>query len=333
MSKDPFDVVAIPNREAARAALASALGAASIAALTPVSGGASGASVYRVESRNRLYLLRIEGPADPLLPRNPHRHACTRLAADAGVAPAVHHLDDGLMVADFVEHRPLGSFPGGALGLAAAFGELLNRLQALPGFPQLVYYPDLLTRMLGQMNRSGAFAPGLFDRHVERLATIRAVLDRQPANLVSSHNDPHPGNILFDGSRLWLIDWEAAYRNHPLVDVAIALDNLAGSPELEDALLEAWLGRPADDEVRSQLALVRPLPRLYYACFLLNGAAAKPRPAEDAELSSLSIGAFQQAIRDGRLTPGTPQAAHSLGKIYLDGFLTGAPVPPLAAGG
>ena len=302
MSKDPFDAIAAANREAARSALASTLGAASIAALTPVSGGASGASVYRVESGDRRYLMRIEGPEDPLLPRNPHRHACTRLAADAGVAPAVHHLDGGVMVTDFIEHRPLESFPGGALGLAVAFGELLNRLQALPGFPQLVYYPDLLTRMLGQLSRSGLFAPSLLDRHVERLAGIRAVLDRQPANLVSSHNDPHPGNILFDGARLWLIDWEAAYRNHPLVDVAIALDNLAGSPELEETVIEAWLGRPADDEVRSQLALVRPLPRLYYACFLLNGAAAQ-----------------------------TPQAA--LGELYLDGFLTGAAVPPLADGG
>ena len=306
MTNDLFEAVPTAHRHAARLALANVLGGAPIAALTPVSGGASGASVFRVEGEGRRYLMRIEGPEDALLPRNPHRHACTRLAADAGVAPAVHHLDEvsGVMVTDFIEHQPLQSFPGGALGLARAVGELLNRLQALQGFPQLVYYPDLLTRMLGQLSRSDVFAPGLLDRHVERLAGIRAVLDRQPASLASSHNDPHPGNILFDGARLWLIDWETAYRNHPLVDVAIALDNLAATPDLEEALIEAWLGRPADDEVRSQLALVRPLPRLYYACFLLNGAAAQ-----------------------------TPPAAHSLGKLYLDGFLTGAAVPPLADGG
>jgi hypothetical protein len=40
---------------------------------------------------------------------------------------------------------------------------------------------------------------------------------------VSSHNDPVPANILFDGRRPWLIDWEWAYRNDPLVDVAIVL--------------------------------------------------------------------------------------------------------------
>ena len=43
-----------------------------------------------------------------------------------------------------------------------------------------------------------------------------------------------PSNILFDGERLWLIDWESAYRNDPLVDVAIVSDSFALSLELED---------------------------------------------------------------------------------------------------
>lgn len=32
------------------------------------------------------------------------------------------------------------------------------------------------------------------------------------ARSVSSHNDTLPANILFDGKRLWMIDWESAYR-------------------------------------------------------------------------------------------------------------------------
>lgn len=331
MSNDPFEIVAKAHRDSARLALA-ALGSAPTKTIDPIYGGASGASLFRVEVGGLRYLLRIEGPASPLLPRNPHRHACTLLAADAGVAPAVYHLDEasGVVVTDFVEQRPLQSFPGGPKALANAVGELLSRLQAAPAFPQLVYYPDLLTRMLGHLNQAGIFAAGLLDEHVERLASIRAVLDRETTSLVSSHNDPHPGNILFDGARLWLIDWEAAYRNHPLVDVTIALDNLAASPELEGVLLGAWLGRPVDHEIRARLALVRPLTRLYYACFLLNAAATDPRPAADADLSSPSIGEFQRSLLDGRLEPNTPQAAHSLGKMYLNGFLTGAPTPALS---
>ncbi|MDP3852696.1 phosphotransferase [Phenylobacterium sp.] len=331
MSKDPFEIIAKSHRDSARSALA-ALGSAPIKTIDPVYGGASGASIFRVEAGGERFLMRVEGPASPLLPRNPHRHACTHLAADAGVAPAVHYLDEtsGVVVTDFVEQRPLHSFPGGASALARAVGDLLRRLQTAPAFPQLVYYPDLLTRMLGRLREAGIFASGLLDEHVARLATIRAVLDRETTSLVSSHNDPHSGNILFDGARLWLIDWEAAYRNHPLVDVAIALDNLAASPDLEDALLGAWLGRRADEEIRAQLALVRPLTRLYYACFLLNAAATEPQATAGDDLSSPSIGEFQQALLDGRLKPNTPKAMHRLGKMYLNGFLTGAPTPALS---
>ena len=72
---------------------------------------------------------------------------------------------------------------------------------------------------------------------------LREAYDAGSTRLVSSHNDPVPSNILFDGERLWLIDWESACRNDPLVDVAIVLDHLARSPELEDVLLQG-LARP-----------------------------------------------------------------------------------------
>ena len=67
---------------------------------------------------------------------------------------------------------------------------------------------------------SGLFAPGLLDRHQKGFERIREAYPWDAAALVSSHNDPNPANILFDGERLWLIDWETAYRNDPLVDVA-----------------------------------------------------------------------------------------------------------------
>ena len=85
--------------------------------------------------------------------------------------------------------------------------------------------------------------PGVLDPHVARLEQLREAYDAGLAGLVSSHNDPVPSNILFDGKRLWLIDWESAYRNDPLVDVAIVLDNLARSPELEDRFARG-LARP-----------------------------------------------------------------------------------------
>jgi aminoglycoside phosphotransferase (APT) family kinase protein len=69
--------------------------------------------------------------------------------------------------------------------------------------------------------RTGLFAPGVLDAYTEHLARIREIYVWDSEKSVSSHNDPLPNNILFDGERLWMIDWESAYRNDPLVDVAI----------------------------------------------------------------------------------------------------------------
>lgn len=327
MAADVFAIVAPAHREFARSAAAQAFGRMPVERIDLVSGGASGASVLRAQIGGRPYLIRVEGPATALLPRNPHRYACTQIAAAAGLAPEIHHLDeaDGVLVTDFVEHRRFGSFPGGSPALARALGELLARLQTRTKFPRLVYYPDLLTRMLGQVREGKVFATGLLDEHAEHLARLRREYDREETLDVSSHNDPNPSNILFDGARLWLIDWEAAYRNDPLVDVSILLDSFAPTPELEERLLSAWLGRAPDEQVRARLATVRAFTRLYYACFLLTAALADPDSLPDGDLSAPTPIELKRVLSDGTLKPGTRELARTFGKVYLRGFLSGDP--------
>ncbi|CAN5126997.1 hypothetical protein BH10PSE6_BH10PSE6_34550 [soil metagenome] len=177
------------------------------------------------------------------------------------------------------------------------------------------------------MRRTGLFAAGLLDRHVDRLEDLSAAYAAEPPSPVSSHNDPVPGNILFDGTRLWLIDWESAYRNDPLVDVAIVLDNLAPSPGLEEILLQAWLGRAPDEAIRTRLAVIRALTRLYYAGVFLSASATPPRAAPEDNLSAPTLAEFESEIRAGQLVRGTPATTYIMGKMYLDGFLTGAAVP------
>jgi thiamine kinase-like enzyme len=90
-------------------------------------------------------------------------------------------------------------------------------------FQSFVAYPDMVDSLWRWVCQTGLFAPGLLDPYTERLAHIRETYIWEPANLVSSHSDPVPLNILFDGNRLWLIDWENAFRNDPLVDRERAL--------------------------------------------------------------------------------------------------------------
>ena len=324
---DKFGIVPDEKREAARAALTAALGAVAINAIRPVTGGVSGALVFRVAAGDRRYLLRMEGPPSPL--RNPHQYVSMRIAAEAGLAPRIHYLDDDarIVVTDFIEDMRLEDYPDGPRGLTQAVGRMLRQVQALPTFPRFVDYPDIVGRLWAHVCRAGLFADGLLDVYSERLAEICDAYVWDPDKSVSSHNDFLPRNLLFDGKRLWLIDWETAYRNDRLVDVVTTLDNFAPTPELEEVLLQEWCGHSPDSEIRERLALVRALTRIYYAGVLFSASALGVREAPCSDLSALPHAAFEQAIRKGRLKPETPDTSHALGKMYLASFLSGE-VPP-----
>jgi aminoglycoside phosphotransferase (APT) family kinase protein len=318
-----------PHHDRVRAAIRAAFGSVPVDAVTPIAGGASGAFPFRVEARGRAYVVRVEGPASPL--RNPHQYKSMRIAAEAGIAPRLYYVDEEARVAvmDFIVERPWSAFPGGAPGWAQAIGALLRRLQGTTPFPRFVDYPDIVGRLWAWVCSTGLFASGVLDPVTERLQRLGDGYLWDPAHSVSSHNDLVPRNVLFDGTRLWLIDWESAYRNDPLVDVAIALDQFAPLPEGESRLLGAWLGHAPDAATSARLVLVRAFTRLYYAGVLLSASAAASGAVGDRDLSAPTMAEFHRAIRAGSLSSGTAAFKHVLGKMYLAAFMTGMSPPDL----
>ena len=327
MNDGAFAVLPEARREIVRQALVAAFGKVPVDAITPLAGGATSAMPCRVDIGGRRYLLRVEGVPSPL--RNPHQYEAMRIAAAVGIAPPIHYIDEASRVAviDFVAPQPLAAFPGGPPALVQALAALLRRLQAAPAFPHFVDYPDIVARLFAHVRRTGLFAAGLLDPHVERLERLSEIYAAGATHLVSSHNDLIPSNILFDGERLWLIDWESACRNDPLVEVSTLRDTLANSAELQDALLQAWLGHKPGQAALDRLAVVRALTRLYYAGVFLSASAASNWTTGETDLSAPGLDEFQLSVRDGRFVRGAPQTKHVLGKMFLAAFYSGVPAP------
>jgi hypothetical protein len=253
-----------------------------------------------------------------------------RIAADAGIAPPVLYINeaDRVAVVDFIAHQPLRLYPGRPLGRAQALGTLLRELRSTPIFPYYIDYSDIVARLWAHVCRTGLFAAGVLDPVNERLAAIRKAYVWNRSDSVSCHNDPVPNNVLFDGKRLWLIDWESACRNDPLVDVAIMSDHLARDRELREALLLAWFGKPPDEELRARLKHVRALTHLYYAGVCFSAAATTPRENPDLDIDALTVTAYEQAFPPERINrQRTPARWHALGKMFIASFLTGCATP------
>lgn len=324
MGATPFDVVPSLRREAVRAAVAS-LDAPPVQEIAPIAGGASGALTYRAKAGHRSYLVRVETARDPF--RNPMRsYTCMRAAAVAGLAPALHYADpqEGIAIMDFVAARSLDAYPGGISACIGELGRMVARLQTTPVFPPLLALPDMLERMLHLVCSAGLFRAGTLSAHTDALAGLCAAYPWGASPLVSSHNDINPGNVLFDGERLWLIDWELAFSNEPLFDLALIAINVEATAALEHELLTAYLGCAPEPAMRARFALMRTLGLSFYACLMLSTCIGSV-PAEDAP-APLSLAELQSHTA-ARLVRAEPVDLHRDGKMLLAGFLASCRSP------
>lgn len=306
-----------PLHDPVRAALGAVYGGQAFECLGPVTGGASGALALRLRQGGRDWLMRVETGKMPM--RNPQQYTCLEIAAQAGIAPPLHYVDadNGVAVMDFVPTVPLDRYPGGPAGLARSLGALARDLQATQPFPVVFDFCGLTGRLLAMVESRGE--PGLLDPHREAFEKLTETLDWDSATHVSSHNDPNPQNVLFDGERLWLIDWESACRNDAYVDLAIMADAMAGTPALKRALLDARLGRAGRADEMARLERVIVLSRLYYACLLF--AVAGPSEEKLTDLAAPTPEAFQAQLA-GATIP-TPQILLTMARMRLRDFLEG----------
>jgi hypothetical protein len=322
------ELEAIPaNRHMAVAhALRTAFGTKAASNFRPLKGGISGAHILLFDVGNRSCVLRIEPDSITLDDRQRH-YDCMSEASTVGAAPFVHYADaaSGVAIIDYIRGRRFSEHPSGAEAITKALGALLARVQETPLFPAIDYL-DLIDRLLGIVKDSEFLAPGLVRRYAEGFARIRNGLPWNPASFVSCHNDPNPRNILFDGERAWLVDWELAFRNDPLVDVAIVLTNLPEIPGVDDALFEATFGFKLNAPVRARLGVIRLLARLFYGCIVVAGLGGKVQPDAYRDID-LSPAQFQRAIADGRLGSGTPETAYAFAKMSLATFVAGISTP------
>ncbi len=313
------------RRDAVRDAFKAAFGTDIAHDLQPLRGGVSGALICRCSVQGRRYVLRVE-PERTALHDRERGYACMTAAAAVGAAPRLHYGDPGAGVAimDFVAGRPLATHPGGPTGAAQALGELIARIQATPPFPApspgAGDYPDVLVDMLAGLRESGLVAAEEVEPLAQGLARIRAALPWNASLMVSTHNDPNPRNILFDGQRVWLVDWELAFLNDPLVDVAILTTDLVEAPDLQEVLLRAALGAVPDRAVHARLGVIRLLTRLFYGCVVLDGLGPAARSIAALGLPTFTPAGFRRAVAEGQLGSGTPEAAYAFARMSLAAF-------------
>lgn len=234
--------------------------------------------------------------------------AVTRVAHRAGFAPAVEWTGEGVMVTAFVTSRTwdAATVRANPERLGRLLRDFHERMREEVEGAAFLFCPFHVVRDYGRVLRAGGSA---HEGALPRLLALNAALEaaQPPCRLVFGHNDLLPANVLEDGERLWLIDYEYAGFASPLFDLAGAASNAGMEREEAGALMGAYWGRAPDEGMWRAFEGMACAALLREAMWAMVSAIHLSAPGVDYDayaaenLSRLEAAVERYQMRHGRL--------------------------------
>lgn len=225
----------------------------------PIEGGITNVN-YRVRDASGIFVVRVgeDIPEHHVMRFN--ELSASRAAHAAGVAPAVVYSEPALTVLEFIESRTMTPEDVRHPDMLPRILDLVTRCHRdVPAHlhgPALIFWVfhvirDYGATLIARDSSHGALVPELvgFGNALERASG--------PFDIVFGHNDLLAANLLDDGERLWLIDYDYAGFNSPLFDLGGLASNNGLSPAQEDWMLETYFAAPVTDALRHRYAAMK----------------------------------------------------------------------------
>ncbi|WP_257450556.1 phosphotransferase [Archangium lipolyticum] len=279
-------------------------------AITRIAAGLSGAGVYRVEATGQPFVLKIAGESENDADWRRELHI-QRLAADAGLAPRIVHVDEArrAVLTAFVTDRSFAAFyrdPSTHEAALTLLGRTVRRIHALP-LPADARMRDP-REFLSQI--WNGFLTG-FALPVFVGDTVQRVLAGNPPAseraLVLGHNDLNPTNFVYDGEAIQILDWATAGPTDAFYDLAVISVFLRMDEGTTLRLLSAYDDRRFVElpnrfiYTRRLAATLAGTMQLYLARQMKHAGATGAETLD----STPSLGEFYQRMMAGALKLGT----------------------------
>ncbi|HEY7631143.1 MAG TPA: choline kinase family protein [Thermoleophilaceae bacterium] len=213
----------------------------------PLDGGITNRN-FRVRTDKGDFVVRLFGASASQLgiDRSAER-AATEGAARAGVGPDVVAFTDELLVTTFIEGEPMPRL----------------RLEETAAALRAVHEgPDLPTTFSGvavaeDYAAKAASLPDDYDGALAVGREIEAALSGPEHEAVPCHNDLLNANLIWDGSRVRIVDWEYAGNGDRYFDLGNLSINNELSEDDDERLLAAYFGEPCTAGRFASLRLMR----------------------------------------------------------------------------
>ena len=223
----------------------------------PLLGGLSN-EIWKVTDARGQFVVRL-GRDYPFHHVSRDREArITRAAHAAGFAPDVVFTAPGVMVTEFITAQTLGA--ADFCADPARIARLLHRFHSqmplhITGDPPLFWVFHVIRDYARTLTHANS-------RHIPDLPgflTLARGLEaaQVPLPLIFGHNDLLPANVLDDGQRLWLIDYEYAGFSTAMFDLAGAASNAGMDADQSGILLRSYFGTDAGPDLRQSFAAMQ----------------------------------------------------------------------------
>ena len=316
---------------AVETALQQAFGTHTVTDVRLLTGGLSAASVYKIIVNGSPYVLKVDMPAASGQTERDtgavggqageHKASNQQLAADAGVAPPLYHQDTitGISISGLIDNKPLrSSFTPDKL--TPELARTIRAIHSIPYQAVAVDLKEIIDGLIGRFKQSRMLTGAVFNECFGHYEAVSSVYPWQDTEKVFSHNDLNPNNILSDGKRIWIIDWDVASVNDRYVDLANTANYFVHTQESEKVFLGTYFGHPPDDYQLSRLFIMRQVCRIIYSMLMLH-LAAQHKPADhqhDQEMEGMDIATFSVLMGTGKLSLASYEGQLMYGKALIN---------------
>jgi thiamine kinase-like enzyme len=216
----------------------------------PLPGGLTNRNVKVTTGDGRRFVARLSTADSSLLAIDREaEHQDSVAAASTGIAPRVVDRvaegaeGGGVLVVEWVDAR---TWTPSDVADETNLRRLATTCRALHNGPRFARRFDMFAvqaRYLALVRERGFRLPGGYEEYLPAFGRVGAALAVRPLPTVPCNNDLLAANVLDDGTRLWLIDYEYAGNNDPCFELGNIWSEAALEPHLLDVLVEAYAGR------------------------------------------------------------------------------------------
>jgi thiamine kinase-like enzyme len=215
-------------------------------------GGLTNRNYHVVTGTGAQYVARFSSAKSALLAINrAAEFENSRIAASVGVGPGVAEFapDDGVLVVEWIDGQTFTDADLDDDVQLSRVASVCRQLHAGPRFVGDFDMFDVQRRYLEIVREFGFRVPEDYLEFEPQVRRLEKVLRGSSAGTVPCHNDLLAANIIDDGDRLWLIDYEYSGNN----DVCFELGNLwseaALGVERLEHLVSEYFGTPSPVQV------------------------------------------------------------------------------------